>query len=49
MAAIKLLLNKPAGSFIIRNSNSFEGAYGLVVKVDKLPQQVISGENDFNR
>lgn len=40
--AIKLLLNKPAGSFIIRNSNSFDGAYGLVVKVDKLPQQVIS-------
>lgn len=31
--AIKLLHDKPSGTFIIRDSNSFQGAYGLAVKV----------------
>lgn len=31
---IKLLHDKPCGSFLIRDSNSFANAYGLAVKVD---------------
>lgn len=30
---VKILREKPSGSFIIRDSNSFQGAYGLAVKV----------------
>lgn len=30
--AIKLLKDKPSGTFIIRDSNSFQGAYGLALK-----------------
>lgn len=31
--AIKLLNKAPSGAFLIRDSNSFQGAYGLAVKV----------------
>ena len=33
LLAIKLLHDKPSGTFIIRDSNSFQGAYGLALKV----------------
>ncbi|ESN93473.1 hypothetical protein HELRODRAFT_194106 [Helobdella robusta] len=34
--AQEYLRNKPAGSFVIRNSNSFQRAYGLMLRVDQL-------------
>lgn len=33
--AIKLLSDKPSGTFIIRDSNSFQGAFGLALKVSR--------------
>lgn len=30
---VHLLLDKPRGTFVIRDSNSFQGAYGLAIKV----------------
>lgn len=38
--AISLLKDKPAGTFLIRDSNNFPGAYGLALKVEKPPQNV---------
>jgi tensin len=38
--AINLLKDKPAGTFIVRNSSSFHGSYGLAVKVAQLPPNV---------
>jgi len=38
--AINFLKNKPPGSFVIRNSNSFPGAFGLALKVARLPPNV---------
>ncbi|UYV85131.1 TNS3 [Cordylochernes scorpioides] len=38
--AIDYLRNKPAGTFIIRDSNSFPGAYGLALKVATPPAKV---------
>ncbi|KAI3388967.1 hypothetical protein SNEBB_006627 [Seison nebaliae] len=35
--AINQLLHKAAGNFIIRDSNSFPGAFGLAMKVNQLP------------
>lgn len=32
---ISALAHRPPGTFIIRNSNSFPGAYGLAIKVDE--------------
>lgn len=40
--AISLLKDKPQGTFIVRDSNSFRGAYGLAVKVAKLPRNVLN-------
>ena len=38
--AIALIRDKPPGTFLIRDSNNFPGAYGLAVKVDKPPANV---------
>jgi len=38
--AINFLKNKPPGSFVIRNSNSFPGAFGLALRVARLPPNV---------
>jgi tensin len=38
--AIVLLRDKPPGSFVIRNSNTFQGAFGLALKVAQLPPNV---------
>jgi len=38
--AIQLLKDKPAGSFVVRNSSSFQGSFGLAVKVSHLPANV---------
>ncbi|XP_064475159.1 tensin-1-like isoform X4 [Ornithodoros turicata] len=38
--AISVLKNKPPGTFIVRDSNSFPGAFGLAVKVATLPANV---------
>lgn len=35
-----MLLNKPPGSFVVRDSRCFPGAFGLALKVDKLPPNV---------
>uniref|UniRef100_A0A4W3GME3 SH2 domain-containing protein n=1 Tax=Callorhinchus milii TaxID=7868 RepID=A0A4W3GME3_CALMI len=35
--AISLLKNQLPGSFLIRDSNSFQGAYGLALKVSSPP------------
>ena len=39
---ITILKNKPEGSFLVRDSNTFFGSYGLAVKVDRLPPNVKS-------
>lgn len=38
--AINLLKDKQPGTFLIRDSNNFPGAYGLALKVDKPPSNV---------
>ncbi len=38
--AIAILKDKPTGTFLIRDSNNFPGAYGLALKVDKPPPNV---------
>ena len=38
--AISLLKHRPAGTFLIRDSNTFKGAYGLAIKVNQLPPNV---------
>jgi len=38
--AIQLLKDKPPGSFVVRNSSSFQGSFGLAVKVAQLPPNV---------
>lgn len=43
--AISLLKDKPQGTFIVRDSTSFRGAYGLAVKVAKLPKNVLNNAN----
>ena len=35
-----MLKDKPPGTFLIRDSNNFPGAYGLALKVEKPPQNV---------
>lgn len=39
-AAIAMLRDKPPGSFIVRNSNTFQGAFGLALKVAQVPPNV---------
>ncbi|XP_043939786.1 tensin-2 isoform X2 [Protopterus annectens] len=38
--AISVLKEKEPGSFLIRDSNSFQGAYGLALKVETPPQNI---------
>jgi tensin len=38
--AVSLLRDKAPGSFIVRNSNTFNGAFGLALKVAQLPPNV---------
>eukprot|EP00918_Siedleckia_nematoides_P040396 GHVU01087686.1.p1 GENE.GHVU01087686.1~~GHVU01087686.1.p1 ORF type:complete len:527 (-),score=50.04 GHVU01087686.1:1051-2565(-) len=38
--AIMLLKDKPAGTFVVRDSNSFPGAFGLALKVSQVPPNV---------
>ena len=42
-SAIAILKDKPAGTFVIRDSNSFPGAFGLALKVAQPPAGVASG------
>lgn len=48
--AISLLKDKPQGTFIVRDSTSFRGAYGLALKVAKLPKNVLNNASlrNFN-
>ena len=39
-AAINVLKEKPAGTFLVRDSNSFPGAFGLALKVATPPANV---------
>lgn len=38
--AINLLRNKPPGTFVVRDSNSFPGAFGMALKVATVPSNV---------
>lgn len=38
---ILLLKNATPGTFIVRDSNSYPGAFGLAVKVSQLPANVV--------
>lgn len=38
--AIQLLKDKPPGTFVVRDSNSFPGAFGLALKVATVPANV---------
>ena len=42
-AAIAVLKDKEPGSFLIRDSNSFQGAYGLALKVTTPPLNASKG------
>lgn len=46
--AIHLLKDKPQGTFIVRDSTSFKGAYGLAVKVSKLPKNILASLRNTN-
>ncbi|XP_028408956.1 uncharacterized protein LOC114531545 [Dendronephthya gigantea] len=47
--AIALLQDKPPGTFVIRDSQSYTGAFGLAVKVEVPPMHVIQNQNkDFD-
>ena len=38
--AINMLKNKQPGTFVVRDSNSFPGAFGLALKVSQVPPNV---------
>lgn len=46
--AIDLLKDKPQGTFIVRDSTSFRGAYGLALKVSKLPKNILASLRNYN-
>lgn len=46
--AIALLKDKPAGAFIVRDSNTFEGSFGLAVKVSQLPPNVLAKGSKYD-
>ncbi|XP_046860142.1 uncharacterized protein LOC124453366 isoform X2 [Xenia sp. Carnegie-2017] len=47
--AIALLQDKSPGTFVIRDSQSYTGAFGLAIKVEVPPMHVIQSQNkDFN-
>ena len=39
-AAITMLKDKQPGTFVVRDSNSFPGAFGLALKVSQVPPNV---------
>ena len=41
LTAIALLKNKCPGTFVVRDSQSYDGAFGLAVKVDAPPIGVL--------
>ncbi|XP_074662708.1 tensin-3-like [Tubulanus polymorphus] len=43
--AINLLKDKAPGTFVVRDSNSFPGAFGLALKVDQVPANIASKPN----
>jgi tensin len=45
--AINLLRDKPPGTFVVRNSHSYVGAYGLALKVSQLPPNVQAKGDDL--
>eukprot|EP00063_Salmo_salar_P048628 XP_014023463.1 PREDICTED: tensin-2-like isoform X4 [Salmo salar] len=47
--AIALLKDKEPGSFLIRNSNSFQGAYGLALKVASHPLNNVNNNKVFDQ
>ncbi|XP_017575846.1 tensin-2 isoform X2 [Pygocentrus nattereri] len=46
--AIAVLKHKEPGSFLIRDSKSFQGAYGLALKVATPPPHAINHGNNYN-
>uniref|UniRef100_A0A914ELP7 SH2 domain-containing protein n=1 Tax=Acrobeloides nanus TaxID=290746 RepID=A0A914ELP7_9BILA len=42
--AINMLRDKPPGTFVVRDSNSFPGAFGLALKVSQPPAGVPTGD-----
>ena len=49
-AAIALLQDKQPGTFVIRDSQSYTGAFGLAIKVEVPPMHVIQNQNkDFGK
>ncbi|KAI4900735.1 hypothetical protein NFI96_014371, partial [Prochilodus magdalenae] len=46
--AIAVLKDKEPGSFLIRDSKSFQGAYGLALKVATPPPHAINQGNNYN-
>lgn len=43
---IRLLQDKPSGTFIVRDSTTYPGAFGLAVKVDQVPANVVVKGDD---
>lgn len=41
-----MLKDKPAGTFVVRDSNSFPGAFGLALKVAQVPPNVPTKAGD---
>lgn len=46
--AINMLKDKPPGTFVVRDSNSFPGAFGLAVKVAQPPPNVQNKTGDIS-
>ena len=46
-SAINMLRDKPPGTFVVRDSNSFPGAFGLALKVSTPPPGVNPGKLCF--
>lgn len=42
-SAVNMLRDKPPGTFVVRDSNSFPGAFGLALKVATPPPGVHPG------
>ena len=47
-SAINLLKTKPAGTFLVRDSQGFPGSYGLAVKVETLPPGIQAKTGSFS-
>ena len=45
--AINILRDAPPGTFVVRDSNSFPGAFGLAVKVAQLPSNIQPKSSDL--